>query len=70
MAPYVPAKIERIAAAVQAGFKGKIIVVEDLMTISADGEAASARGADDGEDAPGPGQRSGPMQRMRERLAD
>jgi len=66
MPPYVPMKIERIVAAVKQEFDGKVIIAEDMMTLSAPG-AVSAQGGDTpaGQLTP---PRMGPMQRMRERM--
>lgn len=65
MPPYIPAKIDRIVEAVKQHYDGPVVVAEDLMTIAADGSVEKSGGQeaedDDGRD------RSGPMQRMRER---
>lgn len=68
MPPYLPMKIDRIVSEVKQEYSGEVIVAEDLMTISADRGQVSGDGAADTEEEDS--NRSGPLQRFRERFSD
>ncbi len=67
MPPYVPGKIDRIVKAVKEEYDGPVVVAEDLMTVSANGEGQES-GAASKRDANDDTATRRPMERMRERM--